>query len=172
LVLARTDRAAIALVGATAYPTGFKVFLTTRLNPVSRETLPGRRRDFFMLQRLHETELPDELLRFGVQLADGRKATNLAPMLDYDEEPAGPTLTQRGGGGSGTAWNQSFWVWPLPPPGPLEFVCEWPAFDIPECRAAIDAALVLDAAKRAETLWPDQPPSGGVMGLSGSFGSS
>lgn len=99
LVLAKTDRAAVAVVGATAYPTGFKVFLTARLNTAaSMASLAGERgHDFFMMQRLHrldpETELPEELLRFAVQFADGQKATNVATPPDYDEEPRGPTLT-------------------------------------------------------------------------------
>jgi hypothetical protein len=44
---------------------------------------------------------------------------------------------------------------PPPPPGPLEFVCEWPAFDIGESRAGADAQLILDAARRSIRLWPE-----------------
>jgi hypothetical protein len=51
------------------------------------------------------------------------------------------------------------WVWGLPPPGPLAFVCEWPARGIPETRVEIDAGLVLEAAGRAVAIWPDQPRS-------------
>jgi len=47
-----------------------------------------------------------------------------------------------------------FWLWPLPPPGPLAFVCEWPKKGIGERRVDIDASVVLDAAARAEPLWP------------------
>ena len=46
------------------------------------------------------------------------------------------------------------------PPGPLAFVCEWPARGIPETRAEIDAGLVLAAAARAVPIWPDQPRQG------------
>jgi hypothetical protein len=42
-----------------------------------------------------------------------------------------------------------------PPTGPLEFVCEWPAFGVAETRAVIDAQLVLDAAGRSTRLWPE-----------------
>src|SRR5256885_6760927 len=48
-----------------------------------------------------------------------------------------------------------YWVWPLPPPGPVAFVCEWPAFGIPESRAELHARLILDAAARAVELWPE-----------------
>jgi hypothetical protein len=40
-------------------------------------------------------------------------------------------------------------VQPLPPPGPLAFVCAWPARGIPEVRVEIGAGLVLDAAAAA-----------------------
>jgi hypothetical protein len=43
----------------------------------------------------------------------------------------------------------------LPPAGPLEFVCEWPAFGVAESRAGIDGQLVLDAARRSIRLWPE-----------------
>jgi hypothetical protein len=36
----------------------------------------------------------------------------------------------------------------------VEFVCEWPAFSIPESRAGLDARLILDAAARSIRLWP------------------
>jgi hypothetical protein len=48
-----------------------------------------------------------------------------------------------------------YWVWPLPPPGPVEFVCEWPLHGIAESRGALDAQLIVDAAARAIPLWPD-----------------
>jgi hypothetical protein len=42
--------------------------------------------------------LPDEFLRFGMQFADGRKATNLdRPSYDPDHEPDRPVLHQQGG---------------------------------------------------------------------------
>ena len=98
----------------------------------------------------------DELLRFGVQFADGRKATNLdRPAYDPDQEPDRPVLNQHGGGGGGLAWDMEHWVWPLPPPGPFTFVCECPARAIAESGAEIDAGSILEAAGRAVTFWPD-----------------
>jgi hypothetical protein len=52
-------------------------------------------------------------------------------------------------------------VWPLPPAGPLVFVCEWPALGVEESRAQLDARLVLDAAARSRPLWPEQPQATG-----------
>jgi hypothetical protein len=73
-----------------------------------------------------------------------------------EPEPAlfGPP-SRRGGG-----WHASQWVWPLPPPGPVAFVCEWPVAGIPESRAEIDAQVILDAASRAQVIFSDDdlPP--------------
>jgi hypothetical protein len=43
---------------------------------------------------------------------------------------------------------------PIPPPGQLAFVCEWPALQIPLTRATLDAEVIRDAARRAVVLWP------------------
>jgi hypothetical protein len=64
-------------------------------------------------------------------------------------------LHQDGGGGGGAAWDMDHWVWPLPPAGPFAFVCDWPSRGIAESRAEIDAGLILEAAGRAVTFWPD-----------------
>ena len=88
-----------------------------------------------------------------------------------DGEPEGPVLVQHGGGGGGRRWDQDYWVWPLPPPGSLAFVCEWPAVGIPESRAETDAGQVLEAAQRSVVLWPEsdgQTGSGSVSTM-GSF---
>ncbi len=42
-------------------------------------------------------------------------------------------------------------------PGPLAFVCQWPAAGIPLTRQQIDAELILDAATRAQAIFADQP---------------
>ncbi len=52
-------------------------------------------------------------------------------------------------------WDNHYWVWGLPPPGPLVFVCEWPARGIGQSRMQADARLVLEAAERAVPIWPE-----------------
>ena len=71
---------------------------------------------------------------------------------------AGHSQTNSSGpvGGSGHAHHrETKECGPPPPAGPLEFVCEWPAFGIAESRANIDAQLILDAAQRSIRLWPE-----------------
>jgi hypothetical protein len=155
LITARTEETAVAIAGIRAYPEGFGFTLSLRLRTVS-----AREQQFpYLLDHVtfEGDALPDEFLRFGVQFADGRKATNLdRPPYDPGEQaPDRPVLHQHGGGGGGSAWDMEHWVWPLPPAGPFAFVCEWPGRGIAESRAEIDAGLILDAAGRAVTLWPD-----------------
>jgi hypothetical protein len=101
-----------------------------------------------------EGSLPDDLLRFGVQLADGTKATNLMTWLSWREEaPTGAVLMQRGGGGGDGVWRQGWWLWPLPPEGPLAFICEWPAQGIAVTRHEVDAHRIRDAAREAQPIW-------------------
>jgi hypothetical protein len=154
LVIARTDETVVALAGIHAYPAGFEFTLCLRL----RNPSPREEQQFpYLLDRapFKGDPLPDELLRFGVQFADGRKATNLGrPSYDPEQEPDRPALSQHGGGGGGSAWDMRYWVWPLPPPGPFAFVGEWPARGIAESRAEIDAGSILEAAGRALTFRP------------------
>ncbi len=53
-----------------------------------------------------------------------------------------------GGGGSSHFNQMRCWAWPLPPGGPLEFICQWPAMGISETQVSIEAELILDAARR------------------------
>lgn len=173
LVLVRTSRLAIAITDASAYPTGLSFTLSLRM----REAAVDYRFDPFGHQFMgglpgspqtpDATGLPPELFRFGVQYADGRKATTVGNSFSSDAEPQGPILLPGGGGGGAHEWDQSYWLWPLPPAGPLAFVCEWPAHEVALTRAEIDTSLILEAAARAETLWEesptqDEPGGGGV----------
>jgi hypothetical protein len=169
LVLARTTDVAIAVVDATAYPSGLAFVLAIRIRSVDEdaELLHGDPFGRAYAYRRRSSEVPPEILRFGVQFSDDAKATTLSQFElfgDPEQQPTGPVLTQRGGGGGGRSWNFGFWLWPLPPPGPLAFVCEWPARGIALARSEVDTGDILAAAERAETLWPDggASPGGGV----------
>jgi hypothetical protein len=175
LVLARTPRAAVCVTRLGAYPQGFGFDLVTMVSDEDDELDPmlfaGRRP--WQRRRIAEEGIPEEMLRFGVEFADGAKATNTAgqPLVhqgpghvetsiavassDSPQEPTGPVLQTGGGGGGGGNWRQSVWIWPLPPPGRLTFVCQWPEAGIELTRREIDAQVILDAAGRAQVIFSD-----------------
>jgi hypothetical protein len=151
LVLGRTDRVAVAVTGMSAFAGGFEVFVTARIRPEGAAGDHGAMPDPRAARRA---------FRFGLQLADGSKVIGehggrggLGP--GHDAEPPGPVLRAYLGGAGPRSHFSRWWAWPLPPAGPLEFVCEWPAFGIAETRAVIDAQLILDAAGRSTRLWPE-----------------
>jgi hypothetical protein len=161
LVVVRTADLAVAIPSATGYRNGFGFELAIR-----RAAAEG---DAFALDRtLHwlgrEGSPPPEVLRVGVQFADGQKATSLESWWDYFDPqdaaqapPPGPVLVPRGGAGGERVRSQSYWVWPLPPDGPLAFVVEWPALGVPLTQVRVDGALIRQAAAQDEGLWPAAP---------------
>jgi hypothetical protein len=161
LVVVRTADLAVAIPSATGYRNGFGFELAIR-----RAAAEG---DAFALDRtLHwlgrEESPPPEVLRVGVQFADGQKATSLESWWDYFDPqdaaqapPPGPVLVPQGGAGGERVRSQSYWVWPLPPDGPLAFVVEWPALGVPLTQARVDGALIRQAAAQDEGLWPAAP---------------
>jgi len=165
-VVARTEKAAVCVMRVGAYPTGFELDLVT-MTPSEHDALdpllfgPPHRRP-----GTQHDGLPPEMLRFGVQFADGGKATNIAgfPSGDPAVPPAGPVMVPGGGGGGAGRWHQSLWVWPLPPRGPVLLVCEWPAAAIALTHCEIDSGLIIDAAARAQVVFfddrPPEPPAG------------
>lgn len=150
-VLAQNEKVAVCLAHIAAYPLGFEVGLIIMSDDVNAEPWPvlsGSRR----VRGIARNEIPPEILRFGAQFADDTKATNtqsrLADLTSRDE-PSEPVILERGGSGDGSRWEQSYWFWPLPPPGPLAFVCEWPGVEIPLTRWEIDGKTIRDASERA-----------------------
>jgi hypothetical protein len=157
LLLARSEQAAIYVDYVDAYPEGFELEIrastSVAYHDLDREgdrsgpdvfgrhwPIVGERRDV----------LPPQLLRIGVRFSDGRTATNIG---GHDRPVGGPVMSPLRGGGRGrpgeSSFQQEYWISPLPPPGPVHVVCEWPAVNIPVARQEIDARLILDASERA-----------------------
>ena len=163
LLLARSDGVALGITGLVGFPSGFSFVLSLRRRtPTSHDPEWG---DPWFHVRSQPGEPLPEVLRLSVEFADGRKATTLDgfPSLDPrepDQLPPGPVLIHRGGGGGGRAFDHDYWVWPLPPVGPLAFVCEWPAEGIPLTRVEVDDAGLIAAAKQAQMLWPSSASTG------------
>jgi len=155
-ILARTDAVGVSVASALVYPNGleFEVVVVaedewTKLDPF-----------FSRPDEDEEGVILPSLLRIGVEYADGRKAMNTgerwASWLDEEEDnpaPPDPILLGRSGGGGGGHWAYRFWLWPLPPPGPMYLVCEWPDADIPLTRREVDGKSIIETGARAQTLF-------------------
>ena len=170
LLLARTADTVVGLTDVRGFPNGFVFLLRVRWRLVADPDaqLPWPFPDWGSPDPLNAEPLPDELLRFGVGFADGRKVTNLDmyPFVPENLAPDQPILVEGSGEGSeggrlgrGALWDLGLAVQPLPPTGPLAFVCAWPGRDIPETRVEIDAGLVLDAAAAAVPFFPAEDRS-------------
>jgi hypothetical protein len=149
-IVARTDETAVYLASISAYPSGFELDVFV---------VAAEESDLFPFDFDHQTvaehtgEIPPEQLRLGFQFADNSKATNTGKYFGWEEEsdvmPDAPVMQDRGSSSGGENWHSAFWVWPLPPPGRLEFVCEWPQAGIPLTRIELDGAAILEASKKA-----------------------
>lgn len=159
VLLARTDDVALALLDVAAFSTGLEFRMEVRLRTHDELIDPFGMRMHH--QRRGVEELPDEVLRFGFELADGRRVTNIGHFPGFEDRPEGPILIQRGGGGGGRSWSFGYWLWPLPPAGTLTVVVEWPSRAIELTRVELDAESLLAAAAQSEQLWPGSEPAGG-----------
>src|SRR5689334_13849844 len=116
-----------------AFSTGFRFTLAVRLRRARPDLAHG---GLFMLVSSHvrpgiAIPLADRLL-LGLEYPDGQRASTLQDMrmLGPGAVPDGQqlVLVQQGGGGGEQSVNQTYWVSPLPPEGPMTFVLAWPAF--------------------------------------------
>jgi hypothetical protein len=168
-LLARTDEIAIIASGIFAYPAGF-AFTLIAFNRLDPPRLPMELMDG--PSRFRQAAESGDLLQFGIGFSDGSKVTNeswrpssrfRAASVTYTSAlPTGKSerlsdrvLVRRGGSGGGRVTTQGYWCEPLPPPGPIQFVCEWNARGIVESTFEFEAEQLLEAAKRASPIWVD-----------------
>jgi hypothetical protein len=148
-VLHSDDKRLVAVDHLRAYPNGFTIEFLAMRNPndVHRDRVRSA------------LGSPRNWPRVGVRFADGRTAGQHSPTLgspggppkDAAGSPTVPVLRFTGGGGGGSVYRFSAWVFPLPPPGPLSIFVE--ARDIPETSVTIEGELIRDAATRARIVW-------------------
>jgi hypothetical protein len=157
VVLVRTGQVAVAIGGIRAYPNGFEFVVHVRLRRAEEPVRRGA--DPFDWHRAgHGARTPDEALRLGILFADGRRtATTSGHRPRADARDGALFLQQSGGGGNERAWDQDFWVHPLPPEGPVTVIASWLAYGITETQTELDGNAIRAAADRAVELWPDEP---------------
>lgn len=148
-VLFRTDEILLLAHRCLVYPTGVEFTLSLLLRDGGDlHDVPWELR-----RPPHRGDPPpNDFVRFGIMFSDGSKWTNLRPWHP-GKEPAPPVVVGRGGGGGGGSWDMGYWIWPLPPEGSLTFAAEWPAHDLDEHRASVDADELRTKAGEAEIIW-------------------
>jgi hypothetical protein len=133
VLIYRGSGLAVTLEHLRAYPEGFEFRVCVRsrhalsgfgfphgigIRGVGPMSVPG-----------HQILPADQQLRLGLGFADGTRVTNLSPLIGVglDETPPKALLVQQGVSGIGGRWDQRYWVWGLPPEGPLAAVVAWRA---------------------------------------------
>ena len=166
LVIGRSETTAVLLTGVRAYPTGLAMTLGVRVRG------PLRRRDLHSevfdgpYDHDMDRDWQKRRLKWGFELADGRRATNVDPWPEPPEHshsagdwagwtPDRPVLQGGGGGGGSRSVDRDQWLWPLPPAGPLSVVCQWLEQGIETTVHRLDAEPLVAAAGRARPVWQD-----------------
>jgi hypothetical protein len=161
VLLARSDAAAVTLRGLAVFPDGFSFTVNTyirRRSPGSRDrSSHGGGLAFHVHTDVDDDgNLAPHVLRFGLEFADGGRATNLDHVRDSTHVDDGTHGLQSGGGGGGDrSFSLRYWAWPVPTAGPLAVICEWPEYDIGEIRTEVPAELFAAALDQAHPIWPD-----------------
>jgi hypothetical protein len=173
LVIGRSQTTVVRLSGIRAYPTGLDMRLDVRVRgPVRRRDLQA---EVFDGPYAHDRDRDwqNGRLKWGFELAGGSRVTNVdfwgmeggyqpaEPWHNHPErEPSRPVLRAGGGSAGDRSASREYWLWPLPPGGPLLIVCEWPDQGIAQTVQSLDAEPFRAAAARAQSLWadPDEEP--------------
>jgi hypothetical protein len=165
-VLAATPDVVIAVTECVAYSTGFQLGIGIR------RKLDLEPRIFGMRGMQPRPPEPVEMtLELGVGFSDGRSSEHRghrpsSVTMDYyrtiqeggqPELPAGPVISGWNGGGGGKRWDMQYWIWPLPPDGPMTISCEWPAGGIPSASQEFDGRAIRMAGESNTRLWDGEP---------------
>jgi hypothetical protein len=151
-VLWRGDGLVVALVGGHAHRTGIELHVTVR----QRVEEPAQGPQLHQLMG-GPPGVDDARLVLGVGYADGRRGSTLRrhetlPTLPGEPEPL--SVRDSSGGGGATCMDLSYWVRPVPPPGPLTIAVWCEALGIDETVTTLDGTAWAEAASRVEVLWP------------------
>lgn len=145
LVLVHTQSALVVIDRLLAFPTGLEFTMV-----VSRRSPPDDFVDPLQWDPRHDPPPPPpEFLRFGIVFSDGRVASNLLDRPRSEGAPNRPVLGLLSGHGTRGHSERRWWLWPLPPAGPVRFVVEWPSEGVAETSAEVDGDQIAAAAADA-----------------------
>jgi len=155
LVLAQSGRAAVYVPRLAVYPVGFELDVVTVTHPEADSIDP-----LLFAAPSARGARAEERLRLGIAFGEGALTTNVggaAERIGAGED--GPLLVGVAGrdrGGRDGSWRRTFWVSPLPPPGPVRLSVAWPGAEIEPTEERIDAEEVLEAGRRAIVIFDEE----------------
>ena len=165
LLLAQTEQVTVRLSDAQVYPAGATVVLTVRLKDAQSgiDIGSGLRADLLGDEE-GQTREPRKGFWWGIDFPDGQHADACAARPETEHpnyartrpiqaddavwRPAHPVLVPDAGVIEPSGIRVQYWLWPLPPPGPLTITCRWPEQQI-GATTQLQAQYLLDAAARA-----------------------
>jgi hypothetical protein len=162
-LLAASAKAVVWISILWAYPTGFQFGLSLRIRePQAHGNWASG--PLFAGELYPETGAlewrPGERFHFALSFADGRTVDN-RPRIDHAPPSASDPAPKRGIELrsesirlSPQTLDELYWVWPLPPSGPIRFLCEWAAMGVGPTLVEVDAGPLRDASARSVVLWP------------------
>ena len=144
--LARTAEVVVAVRGITAYSDGLHLAVVVLFADQARAE--------DIAYSLQEYSRSPGRFRLGVAFSDGRQATSGSrDSPDVERSSTGAQLKLLSSSHAGLLWTGDYWLWPLPPAGPLVVGCRWPDRGIPETLVQIDPAPLLAAAATSKPVW-------------------
>jgi hypothetical protein len=149
-LLFRTGDVALALLGLQVYSTGLTFDIAIR----ARAAAAGRRP---LGELLWGRSPAGSAFLLGLELADGRRITNTQRPFPAPEDGDGFVFHHAGGSGGDLAADQSWWLSPLPPDGPLRVVVRCEELGITDTSTELDGELIGRAVAQVVELWPWEP---------------
>lgn len=100
---------------------------------------------------------PFRQVLLGVEFSDGSRASSFGGRLDPGTADNRPQVWQSGGSGGQRRYDHTFFVSPLPPPGPVRVYYAFPAAGLPDGSTELSGDEILACAARVRELWPWEP---------------
>lgn len=144
-LLARTAEVVVAVRGVTAYSDGLHLTVVVLFADHARTE--------DLAYSLQEYSRSPGRFRVGVRFADGRTATSGQRDSPDVEQLTSTQLKLLSAGQQGLLWTGEYWLWPLPPAGPLLVGCRWLDRGVPETLVQVDSAPLLTAAASSRSVW-------------------
>lgn len=159
MVLATQPRLFIAVTDCVAYSNGFTFGIAVRSKdriPPESMGFPGPGRE------------PDwgAGIQIGIRFSDGRDSRGgqgpSRALMDYYQEwsegkdppePEGPVIAQMSGSGGETRYDFRYFVWPLPPDGPITITCRWPARGLQTAGKELNGVAIRAAGLKSKSVW-------------------